>query len=135
MIPTIISVSVLQSIGGALGLGRSLPELAAPKAVQVQVVQKVVEVGQGLLFWRFKGGFKVSLGTVERYRISYGTDFQTGADLQTGADFQTGEVPQPMIGLHGAPLRRRLRQGRGFSFFPYRKKRISGQGWGYRPSI
>ena len=29
----------------------------------------------GLLFWLFKGGFKVSSGTVDWYRNSYGTDF------------------------------------------------------------
>ena len=32
---------------------------------------------QGLLFWLFKGAFKVSSGTVERYRSSYGTDFDS----------------------------------------------------------
>ena len=29
----------------------------------------------GLLFWLFKGGFKVSLGTVEWYISSYDTEF------------------------------------------------------------
>ena len=32
---------------------------------------------QGLLFWLFLRGLKVSLGTVEWYRSSYGTDFDT----------------------------------------------------------
>ena len=30
---------------------------------------------QGLLFWLFQAGFKVSLGTVYWYRSNYGTDF------------------------------------------------------------
>ena len=32
---------------------------------------------QGLLFWLFKGGFKVSSGTVKRHGSGYGADFDT----------------------------------------------------------
>ena len=33
-----------------------------------------LEVYQGLLFWLFRGGFKVNSGTLKWYRSSYGTD-------------------------------------------------------------
>ena len=34
------------------------------------------KVYQGLLFWLFKGGIKVSRGTVLWYKSSHGTDFE-----------------------------------------------------------
>ena len=35
---------------------------------------------QGLLFWLFQGGLRVSPGTVEWYRSSCGTDFDFDFD-------------------------------------------------------
>ena len=50
-------------------------------SVEVRVTsdesQKTTRLKQDLLFWLFKGGFKVSSGTVEWYRKSYGTDFNS----------------------------------------------------------
>ena len=37
-------------------------------------VEGIWAIMQGLLFWLLKGGFKVSSGSVEWYRIIYGTD-------------------------------------------------------------
>ena len=36
---------------------------------------KAGQILQGLVFWMFGRGIKVSLGTVSWYRSSYGTDF------------------------------------------------------------
>ena len=43
--------------------------------VELEVSQTSGALVEGLLFWLFKRGFKVSSGTVEWYVSSYGTDF------------------------------------------------------------
>ena len=46
---------------------------------------------QGLLFWLFEGDFKASLGIVEWYRSSYGSDFDT-SEKASPADSTMGSV-------------------------------------------
>ena len=62
-------------LGSCLGPGQLVASPHEQRYDAGVIWSWVVKVSQGLLFWLFTGGFKVSSGTVEWYRSSYDTDF------------------------------------------------------------
>ena len=73
------------------------PSLTRTNSCMLVRIGSLDRLGRGLLFWLLTDGFKVSLGTLEWYRSSYGTDFDTSEIAGP-----LGDEQRPALGALGA---------------------------------